>query len=110
MSVRIRPFFPSVSERVMPLSSYGVLKGKAIEVRLGAGQSPHYQVRLIDNTTDYRIAINVKSQMAPSEVEFLIVENYQHPILDTALQFPLGFTKLPSKPASGAMDFIRGNL
>ena len=46
----------------MPLKSYGVLKGKAIEVRLGAGQSPHYQVRIIDDTTDYRIAINVKSQ------------------------------------------------
>jgi uncharacterized protein YukJ len=94
----------------MPLSAYGVLKGKAIEVRLGAGQSPHYQVRIIDNTTDYRIAINVKSQVSPSEVEYLVVENYQHPILDAVLQLPLGFTKLPSKPASGALDFIRGNL
>lgn len=42
----------------VPLRSYGVLKGKAIEVRLGAGQSPHYQVRVIDDTTDYRIAVN----------------------------------------------------
>ena len=64
----------------MPLRSYGVLKGKAIEVRLGAGQTPHYQVRIIDDTTDYRIAINVKSQLAPSEVEYLIVERFQHPM------------------------------
>ena len=55
----------------MALRSYGVLKGKAIEVRLGAGQSPHYQVRIIDDTTDYRIAVNVKSQLPPSDVEFI---------------------------------------
>ena len=94
----------------MPIKSYGILKGKAIEVRLGAGSSPHYQVRLVDNTTDYRIAINVKSQMAPSEVEFVLIEHFQHPITALVDQFPLGFTALQSKPNSGALDFIRGNL
>lgn len=94
----------------MPLHSYGVLKGKAIEVRLGAGQSPHYQVRLIDNTIDYRIAINVKSQLAPSEVEYIVVENFAHPITDIAETFPIGYTKLRPEPGSGALDFIRGNL
>ena len=64
----------------MALRAYGVLKGKAIEVRLGAGQSPHYQVRIIDDTTDYRIAVNVKSQLPPSEVEYIVLENFQHPI------------------------------
>jgi len=94
----------------MPLQRYGVLVGKPIEVRLGAGSSPHYQVRLVDNTTDYRIAINVKSQMAPSDVEYIVVEHYDHPILETISQFPLGFRELESKPGSGALDFIRGNL
>ena len=94
----------------MALKSYGVLKGKAIEVRLGAGQSPHYQVRLIDNTTDYRIAINVKSKSSPSEVEYVVVEPFQHPILTRIESLPLGFSKLASKPDSGALDFIRGNL
>jgi uncharacterized protein YukJ len=94
----------------MPLKDYGVLKGKAIEVRLGAGQTPHYQVRIVDDTTDYRIAVNVKSQLAPSEVEYIIVEHYQHPITAMAQQFPLGFTPLQSVPGSGALDLIRGNL
>lgn len=94
----------------MPLKQYGLLKGKAIEVRLGAGNSPHYQVRLVDDTTDYRIAINVKSALAPSEVEYVIVENFQHPILDVVREKPLGFTRLQNKPDSGALDFIRGNL
>ena len=94
----------------MALRSYGLLKGKAIEVRLGAGQSPHYQVRIVDDTTDYRIAINVKSQLAPSEVEYIVLERYQHPITTAVELMPKGFTPLERKPGSGALDFIRGNL
>ena len=94
----------------MPLHSYGVLKGKAIEVRLGAGDSPHYQVRVIDDTTDYRIAINVKSQMSPSEVEYVVIERFKHPLIDLLDPLPRGFTPLPRKPASPALDYIRGNL
>ena len=94
----------------MALHSYGVLKGKAIEVRLGAGQSPHYQVRLVDDTTDYRIAINVKSQLAPSELEFIVLERFQHPVTGLVEGLGLGFTPLKSGPGTGALDFIRGNL
>jgi uncharacterized protein YukJ len=92
------------------LRSYGVLKGKAIEVRLGAGQSPHYQVRIIDDRTDYRIAINVKSQLPPSDVEYLIYENFQHPVTARVEPLGAGFTPLARKPDSGALDFIRSNL
>ena len=94
----------------MPLHSYGVLKGKAIEVRLGAGSSPHYQVRIIDDTTDYRIAINVKSQMSPSEVEYVVLERFQHPVTALVEPLPRGFTRLASKPATPALDYIRSNL
>jgi uncharacterized protein YukJ len=87
-----------------------VLKGKAIEVRLGAGQSPHYQVRIVDDTTDYRIAINVKSQLPPSDVEYIVIERFQHPITAIVETLPTGFTNLERQPASGALDFIRGNL
>ena len=94
----------------MALRAYGVLKGKAIEVRLGAGTSPHYQVRIIDDTTDYRIAVNVKSQLPPSDVEFVMIERFQHPITATVEALPKGFKALERKPGSGALDFIRGNL
>ena len=94
----------------MALRSYGVLKGKAIEVRLGAGQSPHYQVRIVDDTTDYRIAVNVKSQLPPSDVEFMVIEHFQHPITPIVERLPKGFTALERNPGSGALDFIRGNL
>lgn len=94
----------------MALKRYGVLIGKAVEVRLGVGQTPHYEVRVVDDTTDYRIAINVKSQLAPSELEYVLIENFSHPLTAIVEKMDLGFTELPSKPDSGALDFIRGNL
>ncbi|HEU0253338.1 MAG TPA: DUF2278 family protein [Pyrinomonadaceae bacterium] len=94
----------------MPLKNYGILKGKAIEVRLGAGQSPHYQVYIVDDTTDYRIAINVQSKLAPSELEYLIDDHFTHPLTALLEEMPLGFTHVASKPGSNALDFIRGNL
>ena len=94
----------------MPLKHYGILKGKAIEVRLGAGQSPHYQVRIVDDTTDYRIAINVQSAIMPNELEYLIDDSFDHPILPMLQELPLGFTKVASKPGTAALDYIRANL
>jgi uncharacterized protein YukJ len=94
----------------MPLKNYGILKGKAIEVRSGAGSSPHYQVYVVDDTTDYRIAINVQSALAPSELEYLIDDRFTHPITSLLEELPRGFTRVASKPMTGALDYIRGNL
>ncbi|MEQ1601169.1 MAG: DUF2278 family protein [Methylophilaceae bacterium] len=94
----------------MPLKQYGVLKGKAINKIIGQGSSPHYEVHLIDDTTDYRIAINVKSDLAPSELLYLIVDDFQHPILEKLGNLATGFTALQSAPNKMALDFIRGNL
>ena len=94
----------------MPLKKYGILKGKAIEVRPGAGQNPHYQVYVVDDTTDYRIAINVQSKLSPSELEYLIDDRFNHPILALLQEIPPGFTKIASKPGTTALDYIRGNL
>ena len=94
----------------MPLKNYGILKGKAIEVRAGAGQNPHYQVYVVDDTTDYRIAMNVQSKLAPSELEYLIDDRFTHPILALLQEIPPGFTKIASKPGTTALDYIRGNL
>ncbi len=94
----------------MALKQYGVLKGRAINKIIGQGSSPHYEVHLIDDTTDYRIAINVKSNLAPSELMYLIIDDFQHPILDHLVHLDQGFTPLQSAPNTMALDFIRGNL
>jgi len=94
----------------MPLHQYGVLKGRPINRQLGSNQNAHYQVHVIDDTTDYRIAINVKSQLAPSEVEYLVEANFQHPVLAQLEALPVGWNQLQSKPGGPALDFIRSNL
>jgi uncharacterized protein YukJ len=94
----------------MPLKHYGVLKGRAIASRLGAGQSPHYQVHLVDDTTHYRIAINVKSKLSPSDLGYLVDESFSHPVTEFMRSLDLGFHELASSPNSGSIDFIRGNL
>ncbi len=94
----------------MPLKNYGVLKGQATEVRLATSQNAHYQVRLIANEFSYRIAINVQSALEPSELEYVILENFTHPIIEKIKSLPFGFTKLDPGPSNGALDYIRGNL
>lgn len=94
----------------MALKSYGVLKGRPIARRLGAGTSPHYQVHLVADDDDYRIAVNVKSKKSPSELLYLIVENYAHPLVDGLKGLVAGFTPLESKPGGLALDYIRANL
>lgn len=94
----------------MALKNYGVLKGRPIARRLGFGASPHYQVHLVDDDADYRIAVNVKSKQSPSELLYLINENYAHPLVDALKDLPAGFTPLDRKPGGLAMDYIRANL
>lgn len=94
----------------MALNQYGVVKGKAINKIIGRGTSPHYEIHLIDDMTDYRLAVNVKSNLAPSELLYLIIEDFQHPILSHLVHLEKGFTALPSAPNKMALDFIRGNL
>ena len=94
----------------MPIAKYGVLVGRAIQRRLGTGDSPHYQILMADNDNDYRIAVNVKSSESPSEVEFLVDEHFQHSILNDLAAQPTGFHLLQSKPGGIALDYIRGNF
>lgn len=94
----------------MPLHKYGVLVGRPIDSRAGAGRSPHYQIHIIDETTHYRAAVNVKSKLSPSELLYLVDEDFRHPITQQVSQLDVGFHSLGSAPDSGAVDFIRGNL
>ncbi len=94
----------------MPLKNYGVLKGRPVGRRLAITSNAHYQVHLVSEDTDYRIAVNVKSKLEPSELEYLVDENFSHPILADLADLPLGFKELERKPGGLALDFIRGNL
>ncbi len=94
----------------MALKNYGVLKGRVIGKVLGLGRNPHFQIHVIDENTDYRLAVNVKSKLAPSELEYLVEPQFQHPFLDALDELDLGWHPLQSKPGGPALDFIRSNL
>jgi uncharacterized protein YukJ len=88
-----------------------VLKGKAVRGKREDNDStPHYQVELVAGTDHFRIAINVKSQESPSELLYLVNDNFRHPVTAALPELPIGFTLLQSRPGGQALDFIRGNL
>jgi uncharacterized protein YukJ len=94
----------------MTLRKYGVLKGRPINKRHGTGQSPHFQIHIIDDISDYRISINVKSKLNPSELLYFVDEHFEHPLTEGLPGFQTGFTQIASEPGGVAMDYIRGNL
>jgi uncharacterized protein YukJ len=96
----------------MPLRSYGVLVGRAVGVRReGARGTPHYQVQVSDESgTGYRIAVNVLSQQAPSELRYLVDDDFRHPVLTSLQEAAPGWTRLEPGPGGRSLDYIRGNL
>ncbi len=74
------------------------------------GSSPHYHVLISDDDNLHRIAINVKSQMAPSELFYDVIEDFKHPMIEELETLESGFTLVESIAAGMAIDFIRGNV
>jgi uncharacterized protein YukJ len=95
----------------VPLQRYGVLKGSVLDARREDDpDTPHYQVHIRADGVSYRVAVNVKSQMSPSELLFLVDDSFRHPVIAGLPGLPYGFTELRREPGSLALDFIRGNL
>ena len=95
----------------MSLKQYGVLVGRVVDDRREDDPtSPHFQVRVNATGVDYRIAVNVKSQTSPSELLFLVDEDFHHVVTDRLLPLGEGFTSVPNRPGGLALDFIRANL
>ncbi|MGW1612838.1 DUF2278 family protein [Streptomyces sp. NPDC002285] len=96
----------------MPLKTYGVLIGRAVDTRReGADDTPHYQIHLTDDHgTQYRAAVNVLSQQQPSELLYLVAEDFRHPITARLEGLESGWNTLPPGPGGPNLDFVRGNL
>ncbi len=94
----------------MPLKNYGVLCGSVIDHRAAAGANAHYQLHVVAGATHLRIAVNVASQLQPSELEYVIDDDFRHPILTDVLSLPVGWNPLESRRGGVALDFIRADL
>ena len=92
----------------MPLKNYGVLKGKAIKSRMG---KDHYQILMQDdNDTKYRVAVNVKSKEFPSEVLYLVSEDFKSENITKLQNLKSGFTEIVHNNPPIALDYYRGKL
>ncbi|MFF3613172.1 DUF2278 family protein [Streptomyces sp. NPDC002580] len=96
----------------MPLKAYGVLVARAVDTRReGSLDTPHHQIRLTDDRgTDYRVAVNVKSQERPSELLYLLDDDFRHPVTARLEGLAPGWNELPGGPGGPNLDFVRGNL
>src|SRR5690606_19031250 len=94
----------------MPLTNYGVLKGRLKERRHAGSRWAHYQLRVAGTVGDYRAAVNVRSMLHPSAVEYLVRKGFEHPITDGLSRLSAGFHPLRKRPGGLALDYIRLNL
>lgn len=101
----------------MSLPNYGVLVGtitgaldSPAALRKNPGGKPHYQILVEAESEQYRIAVNVKSDQQPSDLQCYLNDTYDHPVLEHLKALPLGFSKLPPLPNTAVLDYIRGNL
>jgi uncharacterized protein YukJ len=97
---------------IMPLKTYGVLITRAVDTRReGAVDTPHYQIHLTDDRgTHYRASVNVLSQERPSELLYLVDEDFRHPVTARLEGLESGWNTLPPGPGGPNLDFVRGNL
>jgi uncharacterized protein YukJ len=96
------------------MKNYGVLKGKPIQYKRDSDADPHSEVFVKVGSENFRIAINVRSSRGPLKkrlIEYLIVRDIQHPILDRARELPAGWNDLKDGVKDGAaIDYIRSNI
>ena len=93
----------------MALKKYSVLKGRPVDLRLASGSNPHYQIHVVDDHAEYRIAVNVRSQDG-SDLQYVIDPQFRYPLQYDLRELPLGLRAVPSRPAGFALDYIRGNV
>jgi uncharacterized protein YukJ len=96
------------------MKNYGVLKGAAVAYKRDNDEDPHSELLLSVDGVSYRVAINVRSSRGPIRkrlIEYLILHDLNHPIVDRARALPQGWNELPQGSSrSPAIDYIRGNL
>ena len=96
----------------MALRSYGVLVGRVVACRReGPGDAtPHYDAHVRGAGIDHRIAVNVQSMVPPSELLYVVDDDFAHPLLADLPSLAEGWSALPAQPGGASLDFIRGNL
>ena len=94
----------------MPLKRYGVLKGWITHRLRPNTNKDHYQILVTDGGQLHRIAINVLSQVQPSQLLYFTTNTLPAGFRAKLKKLPPGYTTVSSKPNGQALDFVRGGL
>lgn len=96
------------------MKNYGVLKGKAVQYTRDDDDSPHSELLMDVKGVSFRIAVNVRSSRGPVHkrlVEYLIMHDIRHPVVDRARELPVGWNDLTDGVQDdAAIDYIRSNI
>lgn len=96
------------------MKNYGVLKGTAVQYKRDNDEDPHSELLMKIEGVSFRIAINVRSSRGPIEkrlIEYLIMHDIKHPIVDHARALPKGWNNLKDRTKDdAAIDYIRSNI
>lgn len=90
---------------------YGVLKG-TVSGHMRDADDDHYQVLVHAGSDVHRVAVNVRSSApnAPSIVLFQTTTMLPDAYVMMMHKAAIGFTDLPPKPGTLAIDYVRGGL
>ncbi len=95
----------------MPISRYGVLRGAVVDTyRERQSERPHYQLHVRADTTDFRVAVNVQYQRPPSELLYLVDDDFRHPMVGMLPSLKAGFSRVQPRRGGLAIDYVRGGL
>lgn len=94
----------------MPLQQYGVLKARPVKRRPATSEDAHYHILAAAAQDRYRLAVSVKSQLAPSELQYSIAPRFQHAITAPLERLAAGWHPLPARPGGLALDYVRAGL
>ena len=96
------------------MKNYGVLKGRPKSITRDDDNSPHSELLVEAEGTEYRIAINVRSSRGPVVkrlVEYAIIDDVRHTVVDEAKKLAAGWHDLQDGRDDGAaIDYVRSNL
>ncbi|ETA68236.1 hypothetical protein MettiDRAFT_1690 [Methanolobus tindarius DSM 2278] len=94
----------------MSLENYGILKAKPKDCKRGKGKSAHYQILVDDGKNEHRIAVNINSKVAPSELLYFADDNFSHPIIEKLGSLEMGYKSLDRSSRDLRLDYVRGGL
>lgn len=96
----------------MPISNYGVLKGRIVECRQERDDfMPHYHILIRANGASYRASINVQSgDRRHPHLLFDVEEDVRHPLMQRLAMLDEGFHPGEHGPDGLCVDYVRSGL